>query len=227
MTTDNIRQKVVRLDRLLLDRYGRQGWWPTTRRKGEPPVYRPGEEGRTVSDPEAFEIMVGAILTQNTAWTNVEKAMVSLTGADLLDIGVIARCDGRLEEAIRPSGYFNQKAARLRGIAKQIHHAGGIRALRDCPTALLRDRLLSWKGVGPETADSVLCYAFARPVFVADRYTGRLFERLGLPSGSYDVIQSLVHQAIAPSAAAYGDFHARIVTLFKNRDLEPVAEALV
>lgn len=173
-----------------------------------------------VGDREAFEIVVGAVLTQNTAWRNVEKALINLTRDIGLSPETIAGCDGALESAVRPSGYYNQKAARLREISRNIVDDGGIAALRGYPTEALRALLLSWKGIGPETADSILCYAFSRPVFVVDTYTRRLFRALGLPHGSYGETQALVHQAIPPDAARYNDLHARIVKLFAMKEAE-------
>jgi endonuclease-3 related protein len=236
----------------LLRLLGPRGWWPTTRRPGQPPVYRLGREGEPVSDRAAFEIMVGAVLTQNTAWRNVEKALVNLTAAPpksalrgaggtawppaaarRLDVKSLATAGPWLEEAIRPSGYFRQKAARLRLLAAATISAGGVKGLRRIPTPDLREILLSWHGIGPETADSILCYAFARPVFVVDAYTRRLFASRGLPHGSYDEIQELVHAALPssvappksailgaggtawpPAAARFNDLHARIVHYF-------------
>jgi endonuclease-3 related protein len=202
------------LDAELLRLLGPRGWWPTTRRPGSRPVYRIGREGESVSDRAAFEIMVGAILTQNTAWRNVEKALVNLSGARRLEIEAIAGAGVWLEEAIRPSGYFRQKADRLRRMAKATLAAGGVKGLRRIPTSDLRALLLSWHGVGPETADSMLCYAFSRPVFVVDAYTRRLFAERGLPHGAYDEIQALVHAALPNDVARLNDLHARIVHYF-------------
>lgn len=222
--SDRIKKRIVRIDRLLFDRYGLQGWWPTTPAAGRPPVYRKGYEGAAVGDCAAFEIVVGAVLTQNTAWRNVEKALVNLTGGIGLDPAVIADCGGDLESAVRPSGYFNQKAQRLREISRNILDHGGIGALRGYATNALRNLLLSWKGIGPETADSILCYAFARPVFVVDAYTKRLFRSLDLPHASYGEMQALVHQAIPPDTARYNDLHARIVKLFATKGAEAFIE---
>ncbi len=220
------KDKVIRLNRQLLQMYGRQGWWPTTSEPGKSPVYHPGQEGRPVSDDEAFEIITGAILTQNTAWTNVEKAIIKLSEQGLLSIHATARCDANLEIAIKPARYFNQKAKRLRNLARIITEIGGIKNLRAQPTPKLRELLLSWNGIGPETADSILCYAFGRPVFVVDNYAQRLFRKLNLPSGSYDEIQQLVHQSLTPSASEYGDFHARIVKVFTMKGVEELAAAI-
>ena len=212
------KKKVAKLDLSLFERYGNQGWWPTTSVPGASPVYHPGEEGKEVTDREAYEIIVGSILTQNTSWANAEKAIIALSAQNLLNMDSIAQCDGCLETAIIPARYFNQKAARLRTISAHIIHTGGIRALCAFSTNDLRKLLLSWKGIGPETADCILCYAFSRPVFPVDAYTKRLFRKLGLPSDSYHEMQELVHIAISPSAAGYGDFHARIVKLFALRE---------
>ncbi len=216
----NTNQKVNITNQILINMYGPQGWWPTTLTPGQPPVYYPGREGRIVTDKACFEIIVGAILTQNTSWTGAEKAIVNLTTKRLMDSATLAASDEHLETAITPARYFNQKAKYLRGIAHSILTAGGIAALRPYSTPKLRKLLLAWNGVGPETADSILCYAFNRPIFVVDAYTRRLFKAVHLPSESYDVIQTLVHASLRPSAAGFGDFHARIVKLMANKELE-------
>lgn len=207
----SLRRRLLALDTALLEQFGPQGWWPTSPRAGARPRYRPGREGRRVTDREAWEIVVGAILTQNTAWRNVELALENLSASHRLSPDAILEPGAWLEEAVRPSGYFRQKADRLRRTAREVLDAGGISVLRREATSSLRERLLSWHGIGPETADSILCYAFSRPVFVVDAYTTRLFDREGLPSRSYSHIQDFVHDAMEPSPARYGDFHARIV----------------
>jgi endonuclease-3 related protein len=216
--------RIVRIDQRLLEMYGPQGWWPVTPAGAAAPVYRPGEEGAAVGDREAFEVVVGAVLTQNTAWRNVEKALVNLIREIGLDPEGVTAAGPVLESAVRPSGYFNQKARRLRSISRHILDQGGIAAMRRHPTDALRRLLLSWKGIGPETADSILCYGFARPVFVVDAYTRRLFQRLDLPHTSYEEMQTLVHQAIPPDAARYNDLHARIVKLFTSKGVDGFVE---
>ncbi len=207
-------RRVRALNDRLLARFGPQGWWPVTVRPGEPPQYRPGREGRRVRDRDAFEIMVGAILTQNTAWRNVVLAIVNLSSAGKLTLDALHDAGPWLEELIRPSGYWRQKADRLRRLAAAIDEAGGLARLRRKSTEDLRALFLAWHGVGPETADSFLCYAFARPVFVVDAYTRRLFHSLGLPCDSYAQMQDLVHSALPQDPAILGDFHARIVSNF-------------
>lgn len=216
----NTHQKISITNQILLKMYGPQGWWPTTVKPGQAPVYRPGQEGRIVDNAACFEIIVGAVLTQNTSWTNAEKAIINLTSLDLMTPAAMAPCDERLEAAIKPARYYNQKARYLRGVAHSVIEAGGVAALRSQQTAELRQTLLAWNGVGPETADSILCFAFNRPVFVVDAYTQRLFKTMRLPCESYNAIQKEVQAALKPSAAELGDLHARIVKLMANRELE-------
>ncbi|MFO7560016.1 MAG: hypothetical protein R6X10_14370 [Desulfobacterales bacterium] len=218
------KQKVRKLNHSLYQTYGSQGWWPTTSKPGEQPMYYPGREGRIVSDHEAFEIITGSILTQNTSWSNAEKAIMNLSRLNMLEIKKIIKDDGKLlASAIIPARYYNQKSARLKQVAENIIKKGGIKKLRSFSTKTLRKHLLSWTGIGQETADSILCYAFSRDIFVVDAYTKRLFHKLNLPSDTYEEIQSLVHQSIKASAAEYGDFHARIVKLHTTGDIKTVS----
>jgi endonuclease-3 related protein len=179
--------------RLLYATHGPQHWWP----------------GDT-----HFEIMVGAILTQNTAWSNVEKAIANLVARDQLDAGkILAARRDHLANWLRPSGYFNIKAGRLKNFCRWYLDAGGYPVLARNTTDELRNRLLSVNGIGPETADDILLYAFERPVFVIDAYTRRLFARLGLAGGheSYEVMRSAIETALGPDTALYNEFHALIV----------------
>ena len=178
---------------LLYDTHGPQHWW-----SGETP----------------FEIMVGAILTQDTAWTNVEKAIANLLAHDRLDAGkIVAARKDHLANWLRPSGYFNVKAERLKNFCRWYLEAGGFRALSRMDTAPLRVALLSVKGVGPETADDMLLYAFERPVFVIDAYTRRLFGRLGLFDGKedYDTLRVAIESVLGPETALFNEYHALIV----------------
>ncbi len=183
----------------LLKAYGPQNWWPAE---------------------EPFEVMVGAVLTQNTAWLNVEKAisnlkqMHELDAAELLDLG-----DDELAELIRPSGYFNVKTRRLKNLCQWIIEAGGLAALSGTDTATLRESLLSINGIGPETADDILLYAFERPVFVIDVYTRRLFSRLGLIRGDedYETLRHLFESALPDNVPLYNEYHALIVRHAKEK----------
>ena len=178
---------------LLYDTYGPQHWWP-----GETP----------------FEVMVGAILTQNTAWTNVEKAIANLVSHNRLDAGkIVATRKDHVANWLRPSGYFNVKTERLKNFCRWYLEKGGFRALSRMDTAQLRVALLSVNGVGPETADDMLLYAFERPVFVIDAYTRRLFVRLGLFNGneSYDTMRVDIESILGPETVLFNEYHALIV----------------
>lgn len=160
--------------------WGRQHWWPAQSR---------------------FEVIVGAYLTQNTAWANVEKALANLRKARLLTIRGIRRTpQPQLERLIRPSGYFRQKAQRLKTFVTFLdqRYGGSLARMFARPTAELRGELLALNGVGPETADSILLYAGNHPAFVVDAYTRRILERHQIVSGAagYDEIRQLFEQAL-------------------------------
>jgi endonuclease III related protein len=166
--------------RTLFSAWGRQHWWPAQSR---------------------FEMIVGAYLTQNTSWTNVEKALGNLRKARLLTISGIRRTPPpKLEQLIRPAGYFRQKAQRLKTFVRFLdeRYGGSLGRMFAQPTAKLRDELLALNGVGPETADSILLYAGNHPVFVVDAYTRRILERHQIVSNtdSYDAIRQLFEQAL-------------------------------
>jgi endonuclease III related protein len=190
-----------RLDRLLLDLqegFAPQQWWPA-----ETP----------------FEVIVGAILTQNTAWANVEKALARLRPEGLLTPGKLLRLD--LEELgalIRPSGYFRAKARKLHEISRWYLDAGGLSALRERPLGPLRSELLGVWGVGPETADSILCYAAGRRTAVVDAYTRRVLGRHRfLPStASYEEMRGWLSDRLVDSQAVFEEFHALFVRVGYN-----------
>jgi endonuclease-3 related protein len=183
----------------LRSQHGPQHWWPAS---------------------SAFEVMVGAVLVQNTAWTNVERAIGRLRAAGALDPGELTRRPREeVAELIRPSGYFNIKAERLRNLCRWYLDQGDLAAVDELETDELRRRLLSIKGVGPETCDDILLYAFHRPIFVVDAYTLRIFERLGLiPRGmnlrgrGYEALRQAVERAVGPDTAAFNELHALIVS---------------
>ncbi len=180
--------------------YGPSGWWPA-----ETP----------------FEVMVGAILVQNTAWTNVETAVANLRGAGLLEPQPLARCRmDRLRRLIKPSGYFNQKATKLKGFTRWMvaEHDGSVAAMRRVPLADMRRALLALHGIGPETADCILCYALGHPVFVADAYTRRIFARHGLtaPKATYQELRDFVMHAVDGEQPYFGELHGHIVSAGKD-----------
>jgi len=171
--------------RTLYAAWGHQHWWPAE---------------------SQFEAIVGAYLTQNTSWTNVERALHSLRAARVLSVNGIRRTPRQeLEKLIRSSGYFRQKAQRLKTFVQFLdkNYAGSLVRMFAQPTAKLRQELLSLNGVGPETADSILLYAGNHESFVVDAYTRRILERHGLlePSATYEEIRELFHRALGPLVA--------------------------
>ncbi len=201
----------------LLYSFGPQGWWPLTE-KGE---VKPEHNGKNpVSDNEKFEIVTGAILTQNTNWKNVEKAIINLNKNRLIDIKKIKNIDkDKLAGIIKPSGYYNQKAERLKLIAEFFDKNINKFLIKNNNKKIinkLRGSLLSIKGIGPETADSILLYAFEKPIFVVDAYTKRIMQRLGLKFKGYDDLQGIFMDNTEKNAKIYNEYHALLVELGKN-----------
>jgi endonuclease-3 related protein len=176
--------------------YGSQQWWPA-----ESP----------------FEVMVGAILTQNTSWSGVEKAITNLKTHQVLNPDAVAALSHQdLGSLIRPSGFFNQKAQRLHRLVTWLRQMGDLDGLSTMETTDIRLSLLAINGVGPETADDILLYALERPVFVIDAYTRRIFSRLGQVDAraDYDTLQRTFEQALAQKTdrlKLFKDYHALIV----------------
>jgi endonuclease-3 related protein len=180
--------------------YGPTHWWP----------------GDT-----AFEVAVGAVLTQNTAWTNVEKAIANLKRANLLTPDALLECPASvLEQALRPSGYFRVKAKRLRSFCEfLVHgHGGSMRRLARQPLETLRPALLAVDGIGPETADDILLYACGKIVFVVDAYTRRIFSRHGVvpPDIGYEHLRAFFEKHVAPDLHVYKEYHGLIVWTGKD-----------
>ena len=181
--------------RLLLDRYGPQHWWPA-------------------DDP--FEVIVGAILTQATAWTNVERAISNLNEAQAIDPHALLNLPiDRLAQLIRPCGYYNAKATKLKAFVERLHmrFGGDLERLFALDTVRLRQELLSIHGVGEETADSIILYAAERPVFVIDAYTRRILGRLGLAPArdSYRAFQALFAESLPQDEGLFNEYHALLV----------------
>lgn len=201
-----IGHKIRDIYRLLLEEYGPRGWWPVTRRRGGEPEYLGGPR----SARQRFEVAAGAVLTQNTAWSNASQAVTALSREGLLDPAVLAAAPRELvADLIRPSGYYNQKARRLQELAAWF-------AAGPVPE---RAALLRLHGIGPETADSILLYGFSLPFFVVDAYTRRVFSRLGLLSGdeSYERIRALFEGNLEADPAVFNEYHALIVEHAKQR----------
>jgi endonuclease-3 related protein len=194
------RPELMGLYRVLYAAFGPQGWWP----------------GKT-----PFEVMTGAILTQNTNWRNVEKAIANLRAARLLTPGAMrGATPGHLAGLIRPAGSYRVKAGRLRNLLDHLaaRHGGSVARMLRTPAAALREELLAVKGVGPETADSILLYAAGRPAFVVDAYTRRICSRHGLvdPAIPYDGLQQLFTRALPADPRLFNEYHALLVRLGKE-----------
>ncbi len=187
--------KLTRIYLRLHRRYGPQMWWPAD---------------------TPFEMITGAFLTQNSAWTNVEKALANLKSLKILSVAGIRKTPlKKLAAAIRPSGYFNQKAARLKDFVAHLdaRHGGSLAKLLKQPAGALREELLSIRGIGPETADSIVLYAAHKPSFVVDAYTRRIFGRLGLVENAhnYDQIRDFFQKYLKKDVPTYNEYHALIV----------------
>ena len=183
----------------LFDIYGEQHWWPS----------RSGSR---------WEIAAGAVLVQNTAWANVEKALDNLEAADLMSPeGILSVPDDALREIIRPAGFFKQKSLYLKAVAEffLVHEKA---FLKSKDLTAMRRQLLAVRGVGTETADDILLYAFKKPVFIIDTYTRRVAGRhLELDPGlPYDALQKLFMDALPSDAELYGEYHALILALGKD-----------
>ena len=198
----------------LLKAYGPQGWWPLPSNAGKRGFdsrgYHPGSHRSPGTAAGKFEVILGAILTQNTAWTNAEIALKRLRSEGLkVPKHFVVTSTTRLARHIRSSGYFNQKARKLKVVAKAFSASGAL-GLSSAPS---RHQLLALWGVGQETADSILLYAFGRPVFVIDAYTKRLFTRLGVFRGTegYEAMQEEFHRGLPTSSKLFNEMHALIV----------------
>ncbi len=195
-----IEDKLETIFDLLYNEYGPQSWWPAK---------------------TSFEVSVGAILTQSTSWNNVEKVIDNLSKENVLSIQGVRLIDIELlSTLIRPSLYHNVKARKLKEFIGFLdREAGGsMEGLKSIPLSVLRPKLLSVWGIGPETCDSILLYALDKPSFVVDAYTRRIFSRLGLLDGGedYDFIKSLFESNLPGDVGLYNEYHALIVELAKN-----------
>jgi len=182
--------------------YGPQGWWPL----GKGSRYHPGDYSLPRAKAGIFQVYLGAVLTQNSSWNGASMAIAELGRRSCLSApALLALPAGELEQAIRPARYWNQKARYLRGLA------GFFMALRGRIPG--REELLAQAGIGPETADSILLYAYHQPVFVVDAYTRRFFAALGIVSGkeSYAQIQEMFMRALPRDEAIFNEYHALIV----------------
>jgi endonuclease-3 related protein len=192
--------RIKKIYKLLDSHFGDLAWWPAD---------------------SGFEVIVGAVLTQNTAWGNVEKAIKALKKDKLLTPKKIATSHkGKLARTITSAGYFNVKAERLKNVSKFLlaECGGKLDRLEKFDTKALREKLLQVKGIGPETADSILVYALLRPVFVVDAYAKRIFSRHRLitKDAGYHHVQDLVHENFPQDIKKLNQFHALIVEVGKK-----------
>ena len=210
--------KIIKIYRKLYDLYGPQGWWPLMSHDGTNPTktgsvrgYHPENYELPQSEDEIYEIMLGAILTQNTAWTSAEQALLNLKKLDVISPQKLLKLDEEiLKEVIRCAGFLNQKAVYLKEISKFFISLKG--------RTPKRKELLAVKGVGNETADSILLYAFKQPEFVVDAYTKRIFSHLGIvkDNANYMDIKKLFESSLPRDTAMYQEYHALIVEHAKH-----------
>jgi len=184
----------------LIAHYGPQHWWPAQ---------------------EPVEVILGAILTQSAAWTNAEKALARLREAGALSLEALRRLSlPRVAELIRPCGYYNAKALKLKSLAHWLgeRYHDDLSRLFANDIGVIREQLLSIHGIGPETADSIILYAGDKPTFVIDAYTRRILERIGLApaAGSYSAYQSLFMDNLPADAQLFNEYHALLVCLGKD-----------
>lgn len=196
----NSSETLTAIYKLLFAKYGHQHWWPGESR---------------------FEIIIGAILTQNTNWLNVEKAIANLKSASILSPEKMYECNHEtLAQLIRPAGYYNIKTKRIKSFLRWLfdNYDGQLTSLESMATHSLREELLQIKGVGNETADSILLYGFERPTFVVDSYTARILGRHGLIDSycGYDEIKEIFESNLPADVKLFNEFHALIVMLGKQ-----------
>ena len=200
---------------ILLEHFGHLNWWPKDYEYHK----------KTGSDPR-FEVIIGAILTQNAAWINVEKALENLKLKKLIDPKIISDIDIKLiRKMVRPTGFYNQKAARVKYISEYLinNYSGDLNSFFNRNLNVIRDELLNINGIGPETADSILLYAGNKPIFVVDAYTKRICKRLPIDvNPTYEDIQKYFENDISKkfnnkqTVEIYNELHALIVNHGKN-----------
>lgn len=193
------RSALLKIYHRLFECYGPQNWWPAD---------------------SPFEVMVGAILTQNTSWSNAEKALNNLKKSDALNIhSILKLTEKELAKLIKPSGYFNIKSKRLKNYVTWFEKEGRFNCLNKLDDNILRERLLNVNGIGPETADDILLYAFERPVFVIDAYTRRLLKSMNMIDGaeSYEKLRFFFESSLSADIGLFKEYHALIVRHAKEK----------
>ena len=209
MPQKNIQKKLKTIYEVMLKEYGKQGWWPTTPVGKLIPIYSGGPK----TEKQQLEIIFGSLLTQNTAWKNVKKALICLNKNKLMNLDSLLKYPHpKLAECIRSSGYHNQKAERLKIISKFLK-VMPINELNKLDVKTLREILLKIKGIGPETADSIILYAFNKPTFVVDAYTKRIISRVGLceEDVKYEDLQNIFMDSLTCDEKLFNEYHALLV----------------
>ncbi len=194
---------------LLLEEYGRQGWWPLIKEqnRGEPSVeYHPGDYNPPSTKEKVFEICIGAILTQNTSWKNAEKALLNLYSENLLNPKrLMKESFSKISSAIKPARYYNQKTKYLKEFSNFF--------INNREESITRKKLLKVKGVGKETADSILLYSMKKASFVVDAYTKRILSHLNLAETplNYDQAKKMFENSLEKNLAVFQEYHALLV----------------
>jgi endonuclease-3 related protein len=193
--------KIKEIYSILLKEFKLQGWWPIKLN------YFPGNYSKPETEEEILEICLGAILTQNTSWKNVEKSLINLHKNNLINLKNLQKIDvKKLAEIIRSSGYNNQKARKIKEFVKFL----------ESKKEITRESLLKIWGIGPETADSILLYSYKKYYFVIDAYTKRIFNRIGFKETRYEELQNLFIENLEKDYKIYNEFHALLVKLGKD-----------
>ena len=208
--------QIKQIYNILLKKYSHQNWWPVTLEIELTPKYH---KNIILTEKQQLEICFGAILTQNTNWKNVEKAIIELNKNKLIDVNEILKIKNeKLAKIIKSSGYHNQKAKKLKNFCEFLskNYNGKLRLLFKNNIETLRKELLAINGIGPETADSIILYAAKKPIFVIDAYTKRIFSRIGFREKTYDEFQHLFMKNMQNSEKLFNEYHALIVELGKN-----------
>jgi endonuclease-3 related protein len=202
-------QLLIDIYNILLTNYKSQGWWPVTEENSHIPQYFV----KIATEKQILEIIFGSILTQNTSWKNVETVIEQLNKKSLIDIDKILKMNHEeLAKIIKSSGYYNEKTKKLKEVCKFLKQ-NSIYELSNYDMDSLRQELLNVKGIGPETADSIILYAFKKPKFVIDAYTRRILTRIGIADkkSSYDELQSMFENSLDKDMNIYNEYHALIV----------------
>jgi endonuclease-3 related protein len=210
--------RIEKIYSLLYAKFKAQHWWPVTKENETAPKYH---RRIKLSEKHKLEIIFGAILTQNTSWKNVEKAIINLSKRNLINARKInAISTKKLAAIIRPAGYYNQKAKKLKNFSSFLlrNYNGSLKVLFEKGTAELREELLSVNGIGKETADSITLYAAEKPIFVIDAYTKRIYSRIfGIRNEiGYDELQRVFEKSLKKDTQLFKEYHALLVELGKN-----------